>query len=115
MFKNNFVGYNECMDIICRKTKCKFNDKYTCRATSVDINKNILCATFENDIEKPEVDVSKNIFERTPEYSQHRPSKDANIKCTAKCLFNNKCECEANGITINCLKDKPYCITFLQK
>lgn len=110
IYDNNFD-----MDIICRKTQCQFNDNYTCRSENLNISENIICKSFILDKNKKLVDKSKNIFDKTPEYASHRPSRFANIKCQARCLFNNNCECEANGITVNCIKNKPYCITFLKK
>ena len=106
----------EIMDIRCRKTSCKFNDKYTCRAREILIRKNCECQQFEKDLTKPVVDKTKKIFtDDPPIYAPQRDSSTIEIDCRAHCLFNNNGKCVANGITLNDIKDKPTCITFLRK
>lgn len=101
------------MDLRCRKTQCLYNHKYTCTAKSIKINKKIICSTYVKR-NKEEPDTSRFIFDRAPDYAPQRESKTADIECCANCLFNqNKC-CEANGITVNSIGEKPYCVTYLQ-
>lgn len=102
------------MDIRCRKTGCLYNDRYTCKAKEIDILKNCLCKKYEKG-DKVVVDKSKGMFSKTPTYAPQRDSKTIQIFCSAKCLFNKEGRCQANGITLNDLKNKPFCITFLKK
>lgn len=103
------------MDIRCRKTKCAYNDRYTCKAKEILIKKNTECDKFEVG-NKPAVDKTKWLFTDTPpEYAPQRDSATLDINCNAVCLFNNNGKCEANGITVNDLKEKPLCVTFLHK
>ncbi len=101
------------MDIRCRKTQCIYNNKYTCTAKEIKINKKILCSTFVKSNKQP-LDTSRLIFQRAPDYAPQRESKPKDIFCEANCLFNQDKKCEANGITINELKNCPYCITYLK-
>ncbi|MDD3232354.1 MAG: DUF1540 domain-containing protein [Clostridia bacterium] len=103
------------MDIICRKTECEHNNNYVCMAKGILVNKKIMCSTYIP-TDKQEPDYSKSLLERVPEkYGPHRPSHDLNLLCKANCLFNNNGQCEANGITVNAIEEKPICITFLKK
>ncbi len=103
------------MDIRCRKTSCKFNDKYTCKAKAILVKKSGECNTYERG-DKPAVDKTKWIFTDTPpEYAPQRDSATIDIGCNAHCLFNQDGKCVANGITLNDLQEKPFCVTFLKK
>ncbi len=103
------------MDIRCRKTKCFYNDKYTCRAKEILIKTNTECDRYEKG-DKPAVDKTKWMFtDSPPEYAPQRDSATLQIDCKAKCLFNENGKCVANGITINDLKEKPLCVTFLHE
>ncbi len=103
------------MDIRCRKTSCKFNDKYTCKAKAILVKQNVECGKYEKG-DKPPVDKTKWIFSDTPpEYAPQRDSATIDIGCKAHCLFNRDGKCVANGITLNDLKEKPLCVTFLKK
>lgn len=102
------------MDIVCRKTECEFNKDYVCQARGILIDKKIMCSTYEP-IEEKKPDFSKDLPNEAPVYGRHRVVKDLNLLCKANCLFNRDGFCEANGITVNSLDEKPYCITFLKK
>lgn len=102
------------MDIRCRKTKCEFNDRYTCKAKEIDVNKCAICDSYIK-TQKAEIDTTKHLFEKTPEYAPQRDSKTATIKCKAKCLFNHDGNCVSNGITVNAIKERPFCVSFLEK
>lgn len=102
------------MDIRCRKTECGKNCKYTCRAKSIYISKNMICETYVHQ-EGKQPDTSRSMFEVAPEYAPMRDSKTLRIDCSAVCIFNEDGKCSANGITVNSLKEKPYCITYVKK
>ncbi len=104
------------MDIRCRKISCKFNDRFTCKAKNIEIDKKVICSTFENDDTKKNLqDVTKNFFEQKPDFAPQRDSKTIDINCNTSCLFNRNGKCVANGITLNAIKEKPYCVSFLKK
>ena len=103
------------MDIRCRKTRCRFNNCYTCKAKEIGVTKKVICGSFEKDPDKPEIDTTKHLFEEPPKYSPQRDSKTAIITCEAPCLFNKGGKCVSNGITVNAIKEKPYCVSFLEK
>ena len=104
------------MDIRCRKTYCKYNDRYTCRANEILVDKKVSCSTFEKDADNSDVkDVTMHLFEQTPDFAPQRDSKALKIRCEANCLFNHNGLCVSNGITLNSIKETPYCISFLKK
>lgn len=102
------------MDIKCRKTKCKYNDKFVCQAKSIMIDKCHRCATFESVDNKVE-DTTKLIFIKNVEYAPFRHCKNIEINCKENCLFNQQGKCNANGILINVQKEIPKCLTYLRK
>ena len=103
------------MDLRCRKTKCTFNDCYTCKAKEVCVTQKAICSSYVKDNSKSEVDSTKHLFEEPPKYAPQRDSKTATIKCKAKCLFNHDGNCVSNGITVNSISEKPFCVSFLEK
>lgn len=104
------------MDIRCRKTTCKFNDRFTCKAKGILVNNKVICQTYEHDETKKDVeDITKNLFEKTPNIAPQRDSKALSISCKAECLFNHNGKCVSNGITLNSIKESPFCISFLKK
>lgn len=105
------------MDIICKKHSCKFNEDHRCNAKKICVDKKIVCETFEKD-EQKNIDEQKqtSVFDETPpRYASHRETKVGCIACKTNCLFNDHGICEANGITINNLSGKPFCVTYLKK
>ena len=102
------------MDLRCRKTKCAHNDCYTCKAKEICVNRSAICGSYQQS-DKAEVDTTKHLFEKPPKYSPQRDSKTAKITCRAKCLFNKSGHCVSNGITVNAIKERPYCVSFLEK
>ena len=40
------------MDIRCRKGLCKYNDRFTCKANKVLVDGEVVCSTYERDMEK---------------------------------------------------------------
>lgn len=111
--QNSLKG--EIMDIRCRKRLCKFNDKFTCKANQININSKIICDNFVKDPNKKVADTTKHLLEEPPCYAPQRDSKTLKITCQAKCLFNHNGQCVSNGITLNSIKEKPYCVSFLGK
>lgn len=103
------------MDIRCRKTDCRYNDKLTCRAKEIDITNKTVCSSFSYDEDK-NLDISKKIFESDtpPEVSPYRHNKKICINCSAKCLFNQQDKCIANGITVGAVPKCAKCITFMK-
>ena len=102
------------MNIICRKTGCKFNENFVCQAKEIDVSKKAECQTFEPTPTSPP-DTSKNLYKKPPKYNKYRKAQTLPISCTAKCQFNNDCRCHANGITVNDVEECPLCITFFKK
>ena len=64
---------------------------------------------------KKVADTTKRLLEEPPCYAPQRDSKALKISCQAKCLFNHNGQCVSNGITLNSIKEKPYCVSFLGK
>ena len=103
------------MDIRCRKTQCKFNDRLTCRARSILVSRDDKCEKYEPKDEKKIPDVSKIIFKTTPNFAMQRDTKKMKIECNNNCVLNHDGRCVANGITINDISSKPFCITFVKR
>ncbi len=101
------------MDIRCRKRQCMYNDKFTCKAKEILIDGNVICSKYEKDTNKKVDDTTRSLFDKTPEYAPQRDSKTMEINCKATCLFNHNGKCVSNGITLNAINEKPYCISFL--
>ena len=104
------------MDIRCRKGLCKYNDRFVCKAKDIIVDRKVACATFEQDNTKQNVqDVTKRLFEEQPRFAPQRDSKTMTIACRADCQFNHNGQCVSNGITINSIKECPYCVSYLRK
>ena len=104
------------MDVRCRKGLCKYNDRYTCKAKGIVVDQEVICSMYEKDENKEEVqDITKGMFEEEPKFSPQRDSKAMSIKCRADCLFNHNGICVSNGITLNSIKERPYCVSYLKK
>ena len=110
----SIIKAGEIMDIRCRKTLCRYNDRYTCKAKGIKVTNKATCRTYEKG-DKAEVDTTKHLFEKTPEYAPQRDSKTLEILCHADCLFNKDGKCVSNGITVNSITEKPFCVSYLQK
>ncbi|MBE7075563.1 MAG: hypothetical protein E7375_00645 [Clostridiales bacterium] len=103
------------MDIRCRKTRCIYNDRYTCKAKDIVVRKNCECGDYQKGNEKA-VDKTKWLFtDNPPVYALQRDTSKMKIGCKADCLFNCEGKCVANGITLNDIKEKPMCVTFLKR
>lgn len=104
------------MDLRCRKTTCKYNDRLTCTAKSVEISSKRDCKRFEKEKGKEEIDFSNAIFsDNPPKITDYRHMKDMCLTCQARCLFNHEGKCVSNGITVNgATTNEPKCMTFLK-
>ena len=102
------------MDIRCRKQNCKYNDRFTCRAKSLNVNTHGNCDIYEK-TDKTIEDTSKSIFSKVPSYAPQRDVKRFKIECQAPCVLKKEGRCIANGITINDWKEKPVCMTIVKK
>ncbi len=100
------------MDLRCRKTNCKYNDKLLCRKKGILVDEKTYCDSYEPEKGKG-YDFSSHIFKEAPEFCGYKHLKKFNLICDAPCIFNVDHKCIANGITINDIKDKPKCIIFL--
>lgn len=103
------------MDIRCRKQTCVYNDRFTCRAKDININQKVMCDKYKKDENKKVEDTTKHLLEKPPAYAPQRDSKALKISCQAKCLFNHNGKCVSNGITLNSVNEKPFCVSFLGK
>ena len=104
------------MDIRCRKGLCKYNDRFICTAKGIVVDQEVVCSMYEKDESKDNVqDVTKNIFDKEHDFAPQRDSKALEIKCRADCLFNHNGQCVSNGITLNSIKERPYCVSYLKK
>ena len=102
------------MDIKCRKTSCRFNDALTCKAHYVGITDSTACKSFVYGGE--EKDISARMFESAPEFANSRHIREVNLDCKKTgCLFNSKCKCCANGITVLDEHNVPKCGTFIKE
>ena len=100
------------MDIRCRKTNCRYNDRLTCRSKEICIDNKINCKTYSFQ-EGKGIDISKKIFETPdpPKVAPYRHNKKISLICNAKCLFNQNGKCIANGITLCDNNKSARCIT----
>ena len=102
------------MDIRCKKTSCKFNESFSCKAKIVKIGNTTTCQSY---VKGNEVNnFTSKMFEVAPEFANSRHILDVNLNCAkTSCLFNSNKKCEANGITVLDEKNKPCCITFIKE
>ena len=76
----NISDRRQDMDIRCRKTLCKFNEHYTCKAKGILIKKSCECEQYDKNSGKTVVDKTKRIFtDDPPKYAPQRDSKTINI------------------------------------
>ena len=108
------LGYNNIMDLKCRKQACKYNNYFTCTARNISITNKLACEVFENDPSKNIRDTSRCMFDEAPKYAPHRAKKHMRVTCAAKCLFNEQGICIANGLTVNSINENPLCITYIR-
>lgn len=103
------------MDIRCRKTKCRHNDRHTCKAKDILISKKDACEKYNPIDDKATPDLSRRMFKNTPVFAPQRDTKKMKIACNNNCVLNHEGRCIANGITINDIKNKPLCMTVVKR
>lgn len=108
------------MDLKCRQLNCKNNDGYCCTCKGISVTKEGLCDSFEKyDGELPsrqQQDVSRDMFEKTPDVHPYRHNKNVDIHCNCiHCLFNNEHKCYSNGITLQHNTNTAECITRIKE
>lgn len=105
------------MDIICRERSCVYNKGFSCTSRKILIGDKINCTDYKKNPNPKNIpDTSRTIFsDEPPKYHAHRESKKGCIHCQADCLFRNDQTCEANGITVNCIKNMPLCATYFKR
>ena len=106
------------MDLKCKKLDCKFNNKYSCMAKDMKVNKSLNCITYaksDNLDEGQMQDVPKTMFTKIPKYHPYRHIKSLNVHCDANCLFNKSHKCMSNGITVANENKCAKCYTFAKK
>lgn len=96
-------------DLKCKRMGCKFNKNCNCTAKNVDVTKDTICKTY---IPSPKDE--KNVTEKI---GQPPIRKNISVECKANCIFNDKCICTANGITVQTVNagtnsGTPKCCTF---
>ena len=107
------------MELKCRKLDCVNNDRYSCTKRGINVSSSTECISYEkskNLDENQKQDVSRDMFNKKPDIHAYRHNKNVDIECKAKCLFNRKGKCFANGITIqNTAPKEADCITFIKQ
>ena len=103
------------MDIRCRKTQCKYNDRHTCKAKDILVDEKDKCQKYEPKAENSTPDTSKKMFKKTPNYAPQRDTLKMKIECKNQCVLNHNGRCVANGITINDLSGEPLCMSVVKK
>ena len=93
-------------DLKCKRQGCIYNENCNCTAQNINVGKATECLSYKDcGFEKQEKD----------KISQTAARRNTNVTCNAKCLFNDKEICKANGITIMTSDSKPRCCTFMPK
>ena len=107
------------MDIQYRKLNCVHNNTYACMCKSINIVDNRSCDTYKraNKLDKKQCqDVSKTMFEASPDIHPFRHNKYVDIVCDMdNCLYNKDGHCHSNGITVSNSRLNGMCITFVEK
>ncbi len=93
-------------DLKCKRKGCEYNKNSNCTAKKVDVTKDTYCKTYKPSNEAEVGEVEK--------VGQPPIRKNIEVDCKADCIFNRKCVCTANGITVKTCSDEtcPICCTF---
>lgn len=96
-------------DLKCKRMDCEYNKNCNCTVNDLKIDSDTSCGSYHKSNEAEVGEVEK--------VGQPAVRKDIEVDCTANCLFNKDCICEANGITVQTCSDKtcPNCCTFMPK
>lgn len=93
-------------DLKCKRQSCKYNKNCNCTAHRIEVDKQTACTTYKDcGVKKTEKD----------EIKQSPTRKNITVKCNANCLFNESCDCKANGISVLTNDKQPECSTFMPK
>ena len=114
IFTNNKFK-EKVMDLKCKELCCTHNNNYACMAKRINVDYKANCKTYKIDPQKEIQDASKNMFEVAPDVHPYRHNKDVNIRCNCKCLFNDKGNCKANGITVSGKRNCACCLTVIER
>ena len=93
-------------DLKCKRQDCVYNKNCNCDAKNVDVARSTECKTYEP---------SKTKKKQKDEIKQTPTRKNTAVDCEAKCIFNDKCICKANGITVMTNDQKPECASFMPR
>ena len=93
-------------DLKCKRMNCKFNKNCNCEANKIDVASSTRCTTYvDSGLKK----VQNDKIEQKP------TRKNTSVKCEANCIFNDKCVCKANSISVMTNDFQPECCTFVPK
>ena len=93
-------------DLKCKRMNCKYNENCNCKAGKIDVSSSTACTTYID------TGVKKN---QSDEIVQAPTRKNTNVSCHAPCLFNDQCNCKANGISVMTNDFRPECCTYMPK
>lgn len=93
-------------DLKCKRVGCLYNENCNCTAPNVKVGKMTECETY-----KPAQKEQKS----EDKIAQSPSRKNIKVACDAKCLFNDHCQCKANGISVMTNNQEPECCTFMPK
>ena len=115
-YKNFYNVKDICMDIVCRKYSCKFNEKAKCTRKNLGVNSKSDCGDLQIDKTKVVEDVSRDMFTHEPDVAPYHHCKNINIGCAAKkCIFNREGECFSNGIFVGSKESSAPCNSFVPR
>ena len=104
------------MDLMCRKYRCKYNDRAKCSRKNLSVNQKADCDDLKIDDSKLVEDVSKDMFDHEPDVAPFHHCKTINIKCESEdCIFNKNKECFSNGIFVGSEKNNAPCNSYVPK
>ena len=103
------------MNLKCKEVRCEYNKNLACLAGEIQVKKDTVCNTFLPHKETSEKNYKKRIFKEENETDIMPHERSVGVECQAKCIFNHKKLCHANGITIMQDQPQPLCQTFLQE
>ena len=102
-------------DLKCKRVGCEYNQSCNCTAKNVNVTQSTKCDTFKHG-NKSEAETQEDI-EEVEKIIRPPVRKNIKVGCKADCIFNEKTECTANGITVQTCSDKtcPSCCTYQPK
>lgn len=93
------------VDLKCKCTTCRFNNKSNCTASDIQVGRNTSCFSY--------MEKRSNNAEFSDEIIQPLVRKSTDVNCSAKCSFAKNGICIANGITVGNIENNATCETFL--